>query len=172
MSRSVFIVIGVLVTLVIILSGLVGFFYGQSEAQKITIIETMTKIYTETVTVTKTVSFTQVTTITIPTLTDTFTRYEKLEIASAYAQAGTNGWEIRIFVKNTGSSDVTVTEVFVNGKPASVAGLSGTTNFTLNVGASTSLTYTLTGPYGSGQTIEIKLHTASGAEYPKAVVLP
>ncbi|MEM3871727.1 MAG: hypothetical protein QXE05_04150 [Nitrososphaeria archaeon] len=275
MGRSVFIVVGVLVALVIVLSGLVGFFYGQStfSSQNIVI---------ETKTVRETITTTKIVTTTFPPITISSTRnlfakaYEEynkfeliiincgtnieevtdilvngipidtiepqikyqttrykdrvpeffdricpfiivpnetitmtvnfstlkfenpyeivlktslgqeypvivkwfyplkgLEITSAYAtQIGINAWTISIHIRNGVFIDRTITEIFVNGKPSSTAGLSGTTNFTLKAGASISLTYTLTGPYYSGQTIEIKLHTSNGEEYPKAVVLP
>lgn len=274
MSRSVFIVVGVLVALVVVLSGLVGFFYGQSTFSSQNIV-TETKTVRETITATKIVT-TTFTPITIsPTLNlfaiayEEYNRFEliifnyganienvtdilingvpideiepqfkyqtrmyidrvpvifgtshfpigpnetvimkvnfstlkftdpyeivlktssgqeysaivkwrppleRLEIASAYAtKTGVNTWTITIHIKNGVFNDCTVTEIFVNGKPASAAGLSGPTNFTLKAGTSTSLTYTLTGPYYSGQTIEITLHTLDGTWYPKAIVLP
>ncbi|MEM2950623.1 MAG: hypothetical protein QXV52_05980 [Nitrososphaeria archaeon] len=275
MSRSVFIVVGVLVALVIVLSGLVGFFYGQSTLSSKNIV-TETKTVRETITATKIVT-TTFTPITIsPTLNliavayEEYNRFEliifnyganienvtdilingvpideiepqikrqtiikldhgtlllfrighfpigpnqtvimkvnfstlkftdpyeivlktssgqeypaivkwrppleKLMIASAYAtKTGVNTWTITIHVINSGNIDSTITEVSVNGKPSSAAGLSGPTTFQLNVGASITLTYTLTGPYTSGQTIEIMLHTAWGSGFPKAIVLP
>jgi archaellum component FlaG (FlaF/FlaG flagellin family) len=61
----------------------------------------------------------------------TFTVVERLEITSAYA-SGPN--EITISVKNTGSSTVTIDDVYVNGKPVFTYGagykVNGTTTLT------------------------------------------
>ncbi|MEM3503002.1 MAG: hypothetical protein QW134_02135 [Nitrososphaeria archaeon] len=185
MSRSVFIVIGFLVTLVVVLSGLVGFFYGQSQVpvRTTTIMETktVTETLTKTVTFTPTQSITPVTTVTISTTTPTtIYLFEKLEIVNAYATKLTgNSWTIYLSVKNTGSMDSTITEIFINGKPYTVAGgtlIGASLPSYMPVGSSRTITISVitsnSSPYTSGQTIEVKIHTATGAEYPKAVVLP
>jgi len=54
-------------------------------------------------------------------LTGVFTRFEKLEIISAYADTTTDGsgWNINLIVKNTGTTTATIDNVFINGKPFS-----------------------------------------------------
>ena len=54
-------------------------------------------------------------------ITGLFTRYEKLDVINAYAiynksvEGGT--WALVLTVRNTGTSDVTLDELFINGKP-------------------------------------------------------
>ncbi len=278
MSRSVFIIIGFLVALVIILSGLVGFFYGQSTPLMSPNIITETKTVRETITITKTVTITTSSSRTlfvkayeeynrleliisnygvndekitdilingiqidkvepqikyqtriykdhIPVLfvsicpliiepnasitiivnfstinfmepykvvlktssgqeytaiIEWFPPFEKLEIVNAYATKLTsNTWTISVSIKNTGNIDSIITDIFINGKPYTVAGgtLTGTSlPLQMPVGSSKtiiiSIISSVTSPYTSGQTIEVKIHTVIGAEYPKAVVLP
>ena len=124
-------------------------------------------------------------------ITGLFTRYEKLEVINAYATKPDNIFNITIYVKNTGSSDATVDSIFVNGKPPSQANVINitavtdttslffnTTNFTrisvsVPTGKSATFAVVLNGTYyGSGQIVEVKLHTAAGNEYPKSVQLP
>jgi len=113
-------------------------------------------------------------------ITGLFTRYEKLEVISAYATGNeSSGWTISIIVKNTGTTDVTIDEIFINGKPSSA--WSGKITFpslpqSLSPGSQTTLTLTVqpktTSSLSSGQIIEVKLHTAAGNEYPRSVQLP
>ena len=126
-------------------------------------------------------------------ITGTFTRYEKLEITYAYAeQTASDSWTITIRVKNTGPSQATIDDIFINGKPVSAWGSStvqtiSVTNtawststttvplsgmsISLKSGEEATIVLYVTG-FKSGQTIEIKLHTAAGNEYPKQVTLP
>jgi flagellin-like protein len=106
-----------------------------------------------------------------------FTRYEKLEISYIYAETDTNTWTIILSVKNTGSATATIDQVFLNGKPLSP--IPTELSSSLTPGGSTVATITIsstgsfpTGGYRSGMTVEVKLHTAAGQEYYKAVVLP
>lgn len=50
-------------------------------------------------------------------ITGIFTRFEKLEIPTAYAVSTATGWEITLEVKNTGTTQTTITDVLVNGIP-------------------------------------------------------
>jgi flagellin-like protein len=107
-----------------------------------------------------------------------YTRYEKLEISSIYAEYGADSknWTITVTVKNTGSADATIDNVLLNGKPY------GTVNATLNVtlpvsltvGSETAIEITISsgGSFASGVSVEVRLHTAGGQEYPKTVTLP
>ncbi|MGQ9781957.1 MAG: hypothetical protein ACUVQ8_06895, partial [Nitrososphaeria archaeon] len=103
------------------------------------------------------------TTIEMPWEVPQFTRFKKLEITSAYA---TSTAVIVLNVKNTGSADATITDIFINGKPLEdVNGgtVSGGVLPSLSSGDSTSITLTFTeGGFTSGVTVDVKVHTASG----------
>ena len=169
MSRLVYGVMGVLVVAVVVLTGLVGYLYGQG-SQTVTVTTTVTATQlTQTTTVTTT---TQTRIITVTNTSGDFSRFEKLEITSAYADSSTS---ITLNVKNTGSQDATITDIFVNGKPLSAVGgtASPTLPISLQSGASATITLTFEEPgFTSGVTVDVKVHTASGTDYPKAVVIP
>ena len=104
-------------------------------------------------------------------LTGSFTRFEKLEVTNAYASASNT---IILSLKNTGSSDATISDVFVNGKPLAVSGGTSAplTPISLPTGSTTTITLTFSPGLISGVTYDIKVHTANGNDYPKAVVIP
>ncbi|MFQ6094806.1 MAG: archaellin/type IV pilin N-terminal domain-containing protein [Candidatus Bathyarchaeia archaeon] len=136
----------------------------------------------------------------------TYTRFEKVEIPTAYANkiasfennpstvpqspvnfTGNNGWNITIVLKNSGSADATIDNVFINGKPYSQFSyvairyggslVSGTLSITVNAGGSATLeVLILQGTdqgitFSSGTALDIKLHSAAGKEYPKLMDL-
>jgi len=129
-------------------------------------------------------------------LVGSFTATENIQIISAYAEQQTgDGWKITLEVKNVGTTDATIDNIFINGKPVSNCGSndgitvsadSKTVDFsnsgTIPLPAGQDKTITITIPSGtvtclstkftSGQMVEVKLHTASGKEYPKQVTLP
>jgi len=124
-------------------------------------------------------------------LVGVFTRFEKLEITSVYAEpTGTaNQYDITIRAKNTGSSPATLDQVLLNGVPICelsnqnwTSTNSAPTGFTinscgnptktaLNPGDMTEVTIRVTAP-SAGVTVEVALHTASGKQYPYSVLLP
>ena len=109
-----------------------------------------------------------------------YTRYEKLEISSIYAEydANSKNWTITVTVKNTGSADATIDNVLLNGKPHGTvsAGLNVTLPVSLTVGSQKAITITISHEgyesFASGVSVEVRLHTAGGQEYPKTVTLP
>jgi len=123
-------------------------------------------------------------------LVGSFTATENLQIISAYATGNqTDGWTIILQVKNVGTTDATIDNIFINGKPfnANVTVKEdtkyenvtiGTKSIPLPTGASKTILINITssvqniGTFTSGQMVEVKLHTASGKEYPKQVTLP
>ena len=112
-------------------------------------------------------------------ITGLFTRYEKLEVISAYAtwEDAHNRWKITVKVKNTGTSDATIDEIFINGVPRGdvdeFTGLDISLPYTLTTGQEKTITFYLQSDgFKHGVIVEIKLHTASGNEYPKSVQLP
>jgi len=119
-------------------------------------------------------------------LVATLTRFEKLEITSAYALSKNGTWEVYVTIKNTGSADATITSVMINGIPSDAWDKGGSSQpdpasspVTVNVGSSASFTITLnkSGKIGtttltSGITLNIVFHTAAGKDYPTSVTLP
>jgi len=118
-------------------------------------------------------------------LVGSFTATENLQIISAYAeQQQGGGWKITLEVKNVGTTDVTIDKIFINGKPiSSDSGITVEPDITssprpVKAGDSTTITITIPtdetslGKFSAGQMVEVKLHTASGKEYPKQVTLP
>ena len=104
-----------------------------------------------------------------------FTRYEKIEITAAYYN--TTG-QVILIVRNTGSADATIDDVYINGRPSSVAGFSvkvvkdegAKIPLTFKIGESATLS--VNGTFVSGVTYELAVHTASGKTYPVAVLIP
>ena len=165
-------------------------------------------------------------------ITGLFTRYERVEITNCYADWDSTNelWKVIIQLRNSGSDDATIDEIFINGRPhnsitnladqhfwyysekvtptVTVSGTAlsvkyGDNSFTkfdfdngvpLKAGEDMTIVIIMFGPgfeagdiasingedvsdYGAvsfkhGASIEIKLHTAAGKEYPKTVVLP
>ena len=117
-----------------------------------------------------------------------FTGFEQVQITSAYATKDNNGvFTIHLKLKNTGTSDATIDGVFINGKPFDEVSSTTTITVSIDNSAFTSSDFQKTigagstvnakiiigaGIFSSGQSIEVKIHTASGKEYPKLVVLP
>jgi flagellin-like protein len=99
-------------------------------------------------------------------LVGVFTRFEKIEIVSAYW----DGSQVVVIAKNSGSSDAVVDAIFVNGRPCITTGLNsqitigGQASFNVPADANCVIT--------GGVTNEIALHTTSGKTYPVAVLVP
>ena len=101
-------------------------------------------------------------------LVGVFTRFEKIEIVSAYW----DGAQVVVIAKNTGSSNATVDMIFVNGRPcqqnlAAQIPVGGSATFYVPT-STTNPNCVRTG----GVTNEIALHTTSGKTYPVAVLVP
>jgi len=131
-----------------------------------------------------------------------FTGFEQLQIVSAVPSwdSGQKQWTITLTVKNSGTSAASPDILYINNVPvAGTAGQCSTSDVSVNFGNSSwtgsaqtiaagdtvKITITIK-PSGSlpasvcggalkvdhGVSLEIKLHTASGKDYPKLVVLP
>jgi len=126
-------------------------------------------------------------------LVGSFTATENIQIISAYAKStDTNKWEITLQVKNVGTTDATIDNIFINGKPFTSYNTANSntisveykiddqgpnsfntnTGIALQAGKSATITISINGGFSPGQMVEVKLHTASGKEYPKQVTLP
>jgi hypothetical protein len=115
-----------------------------------------------------------------------FTRFEKLEIRSAVANpgGGAGGFQVMVVIVNTGSSPATIDEVYINGQPANNLGVGcipGTvsdgnpaTGQPVDVGQQVQIQCNLpaAAPFVPGVTIEFMAHSASGKQYPTAILLP
>ncbi|MCL7398474.1 MAG: hypothetical protein LZ165_05475 [Thaumarchaeota archaeon] len=112
-------------------------------------------------------------------LVGVFTRFEKLEITSAYYDSGQRS--VKLTVKNTGSADASIDNIFVNGRPCD-SDCGGVPNpnspETIAVGESETITVAnpptdvTDGQWKPGVTYEIAIHTASGKTYPVSVLIP
>jgi FlaG/FlaF family flagellin (archaellin) len=100
-------------------------------------------------------------------LVGVFTRFEKIEIQSAYW----DGDNVVLIARNTGSSIAVVDMILANGAPCITDVAS-----TLSIGGTFSTTFATCAAGGSiitgGVTNEIALHTTSGKTYPVAVLIP
>ena len=115
-------------------------------------------------------------------LVGVFTRFEKLEITSAYYE--NDG--VKLTVKNTGSADASIDNIFVNGRPCvtdssdncKISTDEGSIPIPIAVGNSKQITVgnppsgVTSGQWKSGVTYEIAIHTASGKTYPVSVLIP
>ena len=114
-------------------------------------------------------------------LVGVFTRFEKIEIVAAYAQSRTGGgYDVILVVRNTGSADATIDDVYINGKPCGGLTQSSCTIQTnggvspLAVGSSATITVSALpdgSSFAAGVTYEVAVHTASGKTYPAAVLI-
>jgi len=108
----------------------------------------------------------------------TFTRFEKLEITSAYAtyDGVNNEWTITLTVKNTGTSDIIIEDIFINDKPFdSYSGVGLIINHSpkLEPGDAAQITITIpTSEFSHGQSVTITIRITTGQEYPKTMALP
>jgi len=112
-----------------------------------------------------------------------FTSAEKLEIVALYANPTNTGWDIPVTVRNTGTTTTSIDTIFINGVPQSQCTdsvtLDTTLPLTLNPGDTKGLTISIkkdgicgTTKFTAGGSVEVKLHTTGGKEYPKLTVLP
>jgi len=122
-------------------------------------------------------------------LAGTFTRYEKLEIVTMYADALNNNWSITATLRNTGSAPATVNLILLNGKPISALNTTGNILVRVNdtqknveanpvtidpgdIAVFVIQIKKTTPGFASGVSVEVTFHTAAGSDYPKVVVLP
>ena len=132
-----------------------------------------------------------------------YTTFEQIELPTVYAKDLVNdqpfaGWNVTIKLKNTGSADATIDDIFINDVPLEdydagtielyvdycnstyqVSNL-GDIQIDINKGQSKTLYLYIKDDSGdqgvdgctSGTTVNIKIHTASGRDYPTHVKLP
>jgi flagellin-like protein len=110
-----------------------------------------------------------------------FTAAEKLEIVSLYAQPKEGGWTVTITVRNTGTTPTSIDEIFINGVPSTQCGDAQFPQLPIRLNPGEEQTFQIDlndggqcGPttFRAGGSIEVKLHSTGGKEYPKLTVLP
>jgi PKD repeat protein len=125
-------------------------------------------------------------------LVNIFTRFEKLEISSAYAFSIGGTYTVTLNFKNTGSAAASISDILVNGIPVSqMLGNVTSAQISINNGKGVEFASTtalppvpcnvgdegkliLTAPakspgkstFVSGVSIEVRLHIAAGKDYP------
>ena len=109
-------------------------------------------------------------------LTGAFTRFEKLEITNTFATRNTNDYTITISYKNSGSTDITIENIFVHERPLNTFWSSATvngnpiSNIHIPQGASGQMVVSFPDSgsvkaFIPGQMVEMKVQTASGVYY-------
>jgi len=108
-----------------------------------------------------------------------FTRFEKLEITSIYAQAADGGIQVVLTVRNTGSADATIDDIYVNGIPCREhCNINPNPPIPMPVGQNVQIAVNnpppqvTQGQWQPGVSYEVAVHTASGKTYPAAVLIP
>ena len=115
-----------------------------------------------------------------------FTKFEKVEFNTAYAEADANGnFNVTMNLKNTGSATATILpdQILYNGKPATAYTTFApvcnftSTNIVMEPGQTACVTIDFDGStadtnWVSGMTVEVTLHTTGGKDYPKAIIMP
>lgn len=134
-------------------------------------------------------------------ITSQYTRFEKLEISSAYCETNATGdWQITMDARDTGTTDATIINVFVNskkaedylGSPYNIRVFNGSwtqidfagngtslpNKITIVAGQSSKIIVLIdqtpdpvTYSFSSGTTVEVSLHSAAGNNYMKMVTL-
>ena len=115
-------------------------------------------------------------------------RVEQLEVVSATAtfDETANAYKIKVIVRNAGTAPVTIDGVFITPSelgdgatctctgattPPAINDVATDSDCKIDPGDSATIEVTLSGGT-AGQSVEVKIHTAGGKEYPKLVVLP
>ena len=123
-----------------------------------------------------------------------FTSFEQIELPTVYGRAITSpwaGWNMTIELKNTGSADATLNNVFLDSIPykdytpanmritadgTDVSTTLYTTGVLVSKGKSVTLVIQIKVDqnvgFTAGTRVEIKLHTAGGKDYPTSLKLP
>jgi flagellin-like protein len=96
-------------------------------------------------------------------LVGVFTRYEQLEVLSAYQS---DADEITIIVANRGTTTTSIIQVVVNG----IRVYSPDAPPTIDIGDRKTCTLTFGGPLQAGVTYMVELKTSGGKTYPTAVL--
>lgn len=113
-------------------------------------------------------------------LIGTLGQIEKLEVRVAYAETATvnniNGWNITLSGANTGTSDVTIVEITINGIPyGDIPNSAVSPTIPASINSGSDFTFEIFIPengFTAGQTVEVALISGSGTTFKRTVVLP
>ena len=117
-------------------------------------------------------------------LTGAFTRFEKLEVTNSFVTRNTNDYTITVSYRNAGSTDITISNIFIHEKPLnsfwSTAKVNGSSflGVFVKVGVSGQIIAEFPDDSGGarafvpGQTVEVKLQTESGVYYVGTFIMP
>jgi flagellin-like protein len=123
-----------------------------------------------------------------------YTRLEKIEVSGTSVSKNAGVYTITMNIKNTGSADATVDNVYINGKMYNSADFTDNVTVTdgsttpvpvsagisVKSGSSAEIIITITpkapatatvAPFTAGTTLDVKLHTAAGKDYPQMITL-
>jgi flagellin-like protein len=127
-----------------------------------------------------------------------YTRLEKVEISSIAVSkdAATGNYTITMATRNTGSADATIDSCFINGKsfddssftdkvyvrsstgtwysssPLSIALASGgSATIIIRIRPANQISKVTVAPFTVGTTLDLKIHTAAGKDYPQMITL-
>jgi len=116
-------------------------------------------------------------------LTGAFTRFEKLEVSNSYVTRNANDYTITISYKNTGPNDITLEDILIGEKPLksfwSSAMVNGSSLSPISIPSGASGQVLITFPdnggnraFTPGQTVIVKVQTASGVYYVGTFLIP
>lgn len=114
-------------------------------------------------------------------LDSAFTRFEALEFTDAYVLKQDGVFEVKMEIKNMGTTSLTVDQVLLNGKPVEAYEDNGSRTVTITWASITlepnqqtegSIFLVAGIQWGSGMSVEVVIHTHAGEDYPKRVTLP
>jgi flagellin-like protein len=116
-------------------------------------------------------------------LLSSFTRYEQVQIVSSYASKSGTNYIIWVNTTNTGSMNVTITNILINDQPYTTYGASitlyvDTTSFTslpvtFSPAQKCNIRITVaTGKFNPGAAVKISIVTAAGHTYDRTVTVP
>ncbi|MEM1547253.1 MAG: DUF4352 domain-containing protein [Candidatus Methanomethylicia archaeon] len=113
----------------------------------------------------------------ISSIAGIYTRVEVVQVINKYASGSSeNGWRGKIFltVKNTGSFDLSITDILINNRPYTYFGdIEEEIPIPLKSGETKNLTIKIDkGELASGTVVEVVLHTSTGTEYYQVVNIP
>lgn len=127
-------------------------------------------------------------------ITGQYTRFEKIEVQSAYCQTVDTSWNVTLDVRNTGTTQASIINVFVNSKAIGDYGtasdikaynsswvqvdFASNQNIPITPGSGTKVYVTIAiNPtdaaytFSPGTTVEVSLHSAAGNDYMKMITL-
>ena len=108
-----------------------------------------------------------------------YTKFEKVDILSAYAPLTATCWNMTLVLKNTGWAEATLINAYINNKPIgeytpTINCPQITTGGGLTISSGEQVTLYIEVPlslFTSGTTLNVKLHSAGGMDYIKLVEL-